>query len=212
MGWLGGAILVVAAYLVGAIPWGVVLGRAFAGVDVRQYGSKSTGATNALRVLGKKFSIAVLVLDMAKGVLPVVIGRVLGLPDWAIGLAAIAAVAGHCWSPYIGFTGGKGVATGGGAAVALFPWLLLLFPVMVAIIAVTRYVSLASIVAAALGLIASLVTAAAGHLPWWWAVGVSVIAVIIVYRHQSNISRLLSHTENKFGARVSTSAESTTTK
>ncbi|MGB3307006.1 MAG: glycerol-3-phosphate 1-O-acyltransferase PlsY [Thermomicrobiales bacterium] len=212
MGWLGGAILVIAAYLVGAIPWGVVLGRAFAGVDVRQYGSKSTGATNALRVLGKKFSIAVLVLDMAKGVLPVVIGRVLGLPDWAVGLAAIAGVAGHCWSPYIGFTGGKGVATGGGAAVALFPWLLLLFPVMVVIIAVTRYVSLASIVAAALGLIASLVTAAAGHLPWWWAMGVAVIAIIIVYRHRSNISRLLSHTENKFGARVSTSAESTTTK
>ncbi|HWV34415.1 MAG TPA: glycerol-3-phosphate acyltransferase, partial [Thermomicrobiales bacterium] len=96
--------------------------------------------------------------------------------------------------------------------VALFPWLLLLFPVMVVIIAVTRYVSLASIVAAALGLIASLVTAAAGHLPWWWAVGVSVIAVIIVYRHRSNISRLLSHTENKFGARVTTTAESPTTK
>ena len=206
---LAGIALIIAAYLLGAIPWGVVLGRVFAGVDVRQFGSKSTGATNALRVLGKKFSIAVLVLDMAKGVLPVVIGRSFGPPEWAIGLAAIAAVVGHCWSPYIGFSGGKGVATGGGAAVSLFPWLLLLFPLMIVIVLVTRYVSLASLVASACGLIAAIVAACLGYLPWWWAFGVSVIALIITDRHRDNISRLLSHTENKFGARVNPTADST---
>jgi len=202
-----GIILVVAAYLSGAVPWGVVLGRAFAGVDVRQYGSKSTGATNALRVLGKKFSIAVLVLDVSKGVLPVVVGRALDVPGWAIGLAAVAAVVGHCWSPYIGFAGGKGVATGGGAAIALFPWLLILLPVVIAIVLVTRYVSLASLVAAAIGILAAVSAGIMGSLPWWWVVGVVVIALIIIERHRSNIRRLLNHTENKFGGRVNPTAK-----
>lgn len=201
-----GIVLVVAAYALGAIPWGVVLGRTFAGVDVRQYGSKSIGATNALRVLGRKFSIAVLVLDMLKGVLPVVIGRMAGLPDWSIGLAALAAVVGHCWSPYIGFTGGKGVATGGGAGVALFPWLLLLIPVIVAIVLVTRYVSLGSIVTVALASIAAVVTAAAGHLPWSWAIAIVLMSAIIVQRHHANIARLRAGTENKFGSRVKAEA------
>jgi glycerol-3-phosphate acyltransferase PlsY len=197
-----GTILVVVAYLVGAVPWGVVLGRVFAGVDVREYGSKSTGATNALRVLGKKFSIAVLVLDMSKGILPVVIGRALGLPTWAVGLAAVAAVVGHCWSPYIGFTGGKGVATGGGAAISLFPWLLLLLPVVIAIVLVSRYVSLASLVAAVIGIIAAVTAGLTGYLSWWWVAGVVAIAFIIIERHRGNISRLMNHTENKFGGRV----------
>jgi len=201
-----GIVLVVAAYALGAIPWGVVLGRTFAGVDVRQYGSKSIGATNALRVLGRKFSIAVLVLDMLKGVLPVVIGRMVGLPDWSIGLAALAAVGGHCWSPYIGFTGGKGVATGGGAGVALFPWLLLLIPVIVAIVLVTRYVSLGSIVTVALASIAAVVTAATGHLPWSWAIAIVLMSAIIVQRHHANIARLRAGTENKFGSRVKAEA------
>jgi len=199
-GW--GIVLVVAAYALGAIPWGVVLGRTFAGIDVRQYGSKSIGATNALRVLGRKFSIAVLVLDMLKGVLPVVIGRMAGLPNWSIGLAALVAVIGHCWSPYIGFTGGKGVATGGGAGVALFPWLLLLVPVIVAIVLVTRYVSLGSIVTVVLASIAAVVTAAMGHLPWSWAIAIVLMSAIIVQRHHANIARLRAGTENKFGARV----------
>ncbi|MGC4106144.1 MAG: glycerol-3-phosphate 1-O-acyltransferase PlsY [Thermomicrobiales bacterium] len=197
-----GIVLVIAAYALGAIPWGVVLGKTFAGVDVREYGSKSIGATNALRVLGRKFSIAVLVLDMLKGVLPVVIGRMAGLPDWSIGLAALVAVIGHCWSPYIGFTGGKGVATGGGAGVALFPWLLLLVPVIVVIVLVTRYVSLGSIVTVALASVAAVVTATTGHLPWSWAIAIVLMSAIIVQRHHANIARLRAGTENKFGSRV----------
>ena len=196
-----------AAWLSGAIPWGVVLGRVFVGVDVRQYGSKSTGATNALRVLGRKFSIAVLIMDMLKGVVPVLIGRSLGLPDWAIAFAAVASVVGHCWSPYIGFTGGKGVATGGGAGIALYPWLLVLFPVVVVIVLVTRYVSLASIVAVLLASVTAIISASTGHLPWSWAGAVVVMTAVIVERHKSNISRLLSKTENKFGARVTPSTE-----
>ncbi|MGC4189899.1 MAG: glycerol-3-phosphate 1-O-acyltransferase PlsY [Thermomicrobiales bacterium] len=194
--------LVIAAYALGAVPWGVVLGRIFAHTDIRQYGSKSIGATNALRVLGRKFSIAVLILDLLKGVLPVVIGRMAGLPDWSIGLAALVAVVGHCWSPYIGFTGGKGMATGGGAGVALFPWLLLLVPVIVVVVLVTRYVSLGSIVTVALASIAAVVTAATGHLPWSWAIAIVLMSAIIVQRHHANIARLRAGTENKFGSRV----------
>jgi len=201
-----GIVLVVAAYALGAIPWGVVLGKTFAGIDVRDYGSKSIGATNALRVLGRKFSIAVLILDMVKGVLPVVIGRAAGLPDWSIGLAALAAVVGHCWSPYIGFTGGKGVATGGGAGVALFPWLLLLIPIIVGVVLVTRYVSLGSIVTVILASIVAVVTAAMGHLPWSWAIAIVLMSAIIVQRHHANIARLRAGTENKFGSRVKTEA------
>lgn len=201
-----GIVLVVAAYALGAIPWGVVLGKTFAGIDVRDYGSKSIGATNALRVLGRKFSIAVLILDMVKGVLPVVIGRAAGLPDWSIGLAALAAVVGHCWSPYIGFTGGKGVATGGGAGVALFPWLLLLIPIIVGVVLVTRYVSLGSIVTVILASIVAVVTAAMGHLPWSWAIAIVLVSAIIVQRHHANIARLRAGTENKFGSRVKTEA------
>lgn len=197
-----GIVLVIAAYALGSIPWGVVLGKTFARTDIRQYGSKSIGATNALRVLGKKFSIAVLVLDLLKGVVPVVVGRIAGLPDWAVGLAAVVAVVGHCWSPYIGFTGGKGVATGGGAGLALFPWLLALVPVIVVVVLVTRYVSLGSIVTVALASIVSLITAATGHLPWNWALAIVVMSAIIVQRHHANIARLRAGTENKFGTRV----------
>lgn len=197
-----GIVLVIAAYALGSIPWGVVLGRTFARTDIRQYGSKSIGATNALRVLGKKFSIAVLVLDLLKGVVPVVVGRLAGLPDWAVGLAAVVAVIGHCWSPYIGFTGGKGVATGGGAGLALFPWLLILVPVIVVVVLVTRYVSLGSIVTVTLASIVSLITAATGYLPWSWALAIVVMSAIIVQRHHANIARLRAGTENKFGTRV----------
>jgi len=203
-----GVILIVAAYFVGAIPWGVVLGRVFAGVDVREHGSKSIGATNSLRVLGRKYSIAVLILDLAKGLIPVVIGRMADLPDWAIGLAALAPMVGHCWSPYIGFTGGKGMAAGGGAAVGLLPWLIILFPVMIVIVAITRYVSLASLIAAVAGGVIAIIFAATGEISWWWALSIVGIAIIIIQRHHANIGRLLSHTENKFGVRVDPTAHS----
>lgn len=197
----GAVPMILGTYFLGAVPWGVVLGRVFKGVDVRSYGSGAIGATNTHRVLGWKFSVAVFVLDFLKGLLPVLLARELAAPGWAVGAVAVAAVAGHCWSPFIGFSGGKGMATGGGAAVGLLPWLFfMLFP-MIAIVALTRYVSLASIAAAFLG--TSLVAAYAiwGSFPEWWAAGVAAVSAIIVLQHRGNIRRLLAGTERKFTIR-----------
>lgn len=117
--------LAVAAFFFAAVPWGLVLGKWLKGIDVRQVGSGATGTTNSLRALGWKIALAIFVLDFGKGVLPVVLARWWDLPDWAVAIAAVAATAGHCWSPYIRMKGGKGMATGGGASVAMFPWLVL---------------------------------------------------------------------------------------
>jgi acyl phosphate:glycerol-3-phosphate acyltransferase len=199
LGAVGGALLVLAAFMAGSIPWGLVLGRALGGVDIRTVGSRSTGATNALRVLGWRVSLAVFVLDFLKGLVPVVVGRLLGLDPWIVGAAGVAAVVGHCWSPWIGFKGGKGMATGAGAAIGLAPWLLLLLPVTVLIVWLTRYVSLGSLVSALGAVVAVVVAAAYGSLSWAWVVAVTLMVAIIVAKHQSNIQRLLSGTERRFG-------------
>lgn len=199
---LGSLSLLVGAYLIGGIPWGVVLGRVFKGVDVRQHGSGATGATNALRVLGWRISLAVFVLDFFKGFVPVVLARWLDCPGWVVGGVALTSVVGHCWSPFIGFRGGKGMATGGGAAVALMPWLVLMLVPMGIVVAVTRYVSLASLTAAAIGSGMVVALALGGSFPSWWATGVVAVAVVIVIQHRSNINRLLHGTERKFGQNV----------
>ncbi len=200
-GWL---LLVAAGYLVGAIPWGLVLGK-IKGIDVRQHGSGGTGATNTLRLLGWKIALSVFILDFCKGLLPVITMRALDAPHWATGAVAVACVAGHCWSPFIGFKGGKGMATGGGAAVGLAWWLILLLLPMIAIVALTRYVSLASLSAAVVGPLLVIGLAIWGDFPLSWAIAVTAIAGIIVLQHRANISRLLNGTERKFGNKESAS-------
>lgn len=198
---IGSLGLILGTYILGGISWGVVLGRVFKGVDVRKHGSGATGATNALRVLGWKLSVAVFVLDFLKGLLPVALARWLDFPGWVIGAVAIVSVAGHCWSPFIGFRGGKGMATGGGAAVALMPWLVFMLVPMIIVVAITRYVSLASLSAAAIGSGLVIALALSGSFPSWWAIGVVTVATIIVIQHRGNITRLLNGTERKFGNR-----------
>jgi len=209
VGALGGVVLMVGAYALGAIPWGVVLGRIFTGVDLRGYGSGATGTTNALRVLGWKISVAVFLLDFVKGLLPVLVGRWIGLPGWAVAGAGIAAVAGHCWSPYIGLRGGKGMATGAGAAAGLLPWVLIVTPAIILVVLRTRYVSLGSLVGSGLGLLLVIVAAMLGWSGWWVATGVAVIVGIIVFKHRGNIQRLLAGTERRFGERAPSSRTST---
>jgi len=202
MGPVGSLLLIAGAYLSGAVPWGPVFGK-LRGVDIRKHGSGGTGATNTLRLLGWKVALAVFLLDFAKGLLPVLLARALDAPDWATATVAVATVVGHCWSPFIGFTGGKGMATGGGAAVGLAWWLVLLLVPMIAIVALTRYVSLASLIATALGPAIMIVAASRGDIPWPWAIAVVVVSAVIVYQHRTNISRLRNGTERKFGHRES---------
>lgn len=204
-----GAVL--AAYLVGAIPFGYLMARLVKGVDIRRYGSGATGGTNVLRVLGWGPALTTAVLDLLKGTGATLLGAYVehrfgafpGLPGpgWTASLCGLAAVAGHSWPVYLGFKGGKSVATGAGSMVALFPaYILIGLPVFLVTVALTRFVSLGSILATAVVSIVVLVwqTPLAYKV---WAVGV---ALIVIYRHNANIKRLLSGTESRFGQRVET--------
>jgi acyl phosphate:glycerol-3-phosphate acyltransferase len=197
-----GLVMVLAAFLLGAIPWGYIAGRIGGGIDLRQIGSGGTGATNVLRTLGKPASAAVLLLDIAKGVLPVLVAQYLGLPPWWVAATAVAAVAGHCWSPFIGFSGGKGMATGAGAIIALMPQALAILPVFAIVVWVTRYVSLGSMVASAVATLLAVVLAASGRLDWAYAVSTCAIAGIIIFRHRGNFDRLRNGTERRLGESV----------
>lgn len=192
-------LLLVLAYASGAVPWGVVLGRLFSRVDLSKHGSGGTGATNAFRVLGWRISIAVFLCDFFKGFVPVLLARWLGINAWAVTLVGIATVVGHCWSPLIGFRGGKGMATGAGAAAGMFPFVLLVFPLMVLIVILTRYVSLASIIGS-ITVSAVLVVLGILQLVSWNVIAAVVgITAIIVAQHRGNIRRLLNGTERRFG-------------
>jgi acyl phosphate:glycerol-3-phosphate acyltransferase len=200
---LGAGGLVVGAYLAGGLPSGVLLGLVFAGTDIRRQGSGSTGSTNALRVLRWRIALAVLILDVAKGLAPILIGRAAGGTGWPISTAAVAAVVGHCWSPYIRFTGGKGVATGAGASAGLWPWVVIFtVPALLLIVVRTRLVSLANLVAVGLATLAATIAALAGGLPWSSAAAELAIAAIIVWRHRGNIRRLRNGTERRLGDRA----------
>lgn len=193
------ALVVLAGYLSGAVPWGVLLGRWRGKVDLRRHGSGGTGATNALRVLGWRVSVAVFLLDFGKGFVPVVVARLVGLDGWWVAAVGVAAVIGHCWSPMIGFTGGKGMATGAGAAAGMFPWVLLVFPLMLLVVALTRYVSLASVVGSIAVSVTVVLLAALGRVEWSVPLAIVVMTGIIVVKHTGNIRRILSGTERRFG-------------
>lgn len=199
-------VAVALAFFIGAVPWGYLVGRVGRGFDVRQVGSGGTGATNILRTMGKGASALVFVLDFLKGLLPVAIGRGMGLPEWIVALMAVATVAGHCWSPFIGFKGGKGVATGAGAAIALFPFTLGALPVMALIVWRTRFVSLGSLAGTALAGVLAVIAAGSGRLDWASALAIVAMGAIIFERHRANIERLRAGTERRIGQRVVTQA------
>jgi acyl phosphate:glycerol-3-phosphate acyltransferase len=199
---LAGVALVVASFLIGAVPWGYVAGKASHGIDLRDVGSGGTGATNVLRAVGPRASAIVGLLDVLKGLFPVVFARVAGFDSTWVAVAAVATVVGHCWSPFIGFKGGKGVATGAGAAIALFPYVLVIVPVMAFVVWTTKYVSLGSLIAAGLGALLALTSAAAGILDWASAIAIVTIAGIIAVRHEGNIRRLLHGSERRIGESI----------
>lgn len=196
---LYGLVGVAAAYGSGSIPWGVVLGKLLRGVDVREFGSGNTGATNSMRVLGWRIALTVGVLDVLKGLIPVLIARWLDAPVWVVAAMGIAATIGHCWSPFMKFRGGKGMATGGGASIAMLPWLLTMLPLMIVVVLITRYVSLASMIATLTGVTIAFIFAVTTDFPWLWAFSIAVIISIIIFKHWGNILRLLSGTERRFG-------------
>jgi len=187
-------VIVIVAYLIGSIPFGYLIVRRKIGADIRQTGSGGTGATNVSRRAGKAAGILTLLLDAAKGSAAVLIAKAVAGDDWVIAAAAIAALVGHIFPVWLGFRGGKGVATGVGIFLVLAPVALLCAGVVfVAIVALTRYVSLGSIVAAIL--IPVFVWLLSDLRPLLLAATVG--AALIVFAHRGNIQRLASHTESR---------------
>jgi glycerol-3-phosphate acyltransferase PlsY len=195
------ALLLVAAYLIGATPTSYLAGRLARGIDLRQHGSGNLGATNALRVLGWRYALAVLAVDVAKGWAPTHFfpawdGR--AAPEWALAYGA-AAVLGHVFSVWVRFRGGKGVATGAGVFLALAPTALLAaLAVWAVLVGITRIVSVGSIAAAFVLPVAVLVTEGTGPV-FWLAVA---LALFVLYAHRSNVRRLFRGEERRLGRRV----------
>lgn len=235
------------AFLLGSVPFGLFIAKA-KGIDIRAHGSGNIGATNVLRVVGKKYGIACLFLDALKGFIPVAIAvnliRIAGrdpsphiglLDPWALVLpasqqftaqlvhvlTALAAVLGHNYSPWVGFKGGKGVATSAGVLLALMPpmAMVLLVCIWLIVFSISRYVSLASIATALLLPVLIHVGGRVHHLhndpsqPTLWEAGTwnkplfafsIVIAVLAVWKHRSNIQRLRAGTESRFSRKEKT--------
>lgn len=198
------ALGAVIGYLVGAIPVGLLVGRLSGGIDVREYGSRRTGATNVLRTLGTGAAALVFVLDVLKGVVAVLVARIIAGDDpggeWAAAAAGLAAIVGHTRSIFIGFTGGRGVATSAGALAALAPpAIVVVAPLAAAIAWATRFVSLASIAGALLApaVIGGLLLAGEASVPALaYAAG---SALLITWAHADNIARLRAGTERRLG-------------
>jgi glycerol-3-phosphate acyltransferase PlsY len=213
-----------AGYLLGSIPTGWLAGHWLAGIDIRSQGSGSTGATNVLRVLGKGPALAVFLVDVLKGTAAVLLARYLlesglggaagtldaglavpglvnpGLVDWAVVVAGLAALAGHIWPIWLGGKGGKAVATGLGMLLGLaWPVGLASFGVFLAVLSLSRVVSLSSVVAAlALPLLMAAWSAPTGLRPAYMALAV-LTTLLVVWRHRANLQRLWAGTEPRLG-------------
>lgn len=193
-------LLTLGAYVLGATPTSLWVGKGLFGVDLREKGSGNLGATNTLRVLGWKPALPVVLIDVAKGWVPVTFFPLLapGLGDgWLLAFGG-AAILGHVFSFWARFRGGKGIATSAGVFVALAPWALLVgLGIWIVLVASTRYVSLGSIGAAlALPVAVGLTPHAGGDATLWFSVG---LAAFVIWAHRANIGRLIRGEENRFG-------------
>lgn len=190
-------LVILAGYLLGSLPCGYLIAR-FKKVDIRQVGSGNIGATNVFRTLGPVPGILVFILDLAKGAVPVLICRQITTDPWLIILTGAAAVLGHTFSIFMKFKGGRGAATGLGILLAVAPDIFLgAFIMVVIIILVTRYVSVASIT------VPVLVTGAFYLLgrPLPYTLMAGLVTLLIILRHIPNIKRLFSGTEAKIGTK-----------
>jgi glycerol-3-phosphate acyltransferase PlsY len=202
----GAAILVVLAYLIGALPFGLLVGRLAGGVDLREHGSGRTGATNALRTVGLLGAVLTFLLDLGKGVVAVLMVGWLyhagppGSPPWVAAAAGIAAVLGHIRSVFIGFRGGRGVATFAGTMLATAPWAFaVIVPLVALVVWRSRFVSLGSLVGVLLAPVVTAVLVPLGQATLQ-AIALAVGgAALVTVAHQDNIARLRAGTERRIG-------------
>ena len=189
----------VGAYLVGSIPFGFLVGK-MRGKDIRTLGSKNIGATNVYRTVGKPWGVLAFACDFLKGFLPTLAAQKFGNADWLPLMVGILTVAGHMWTCFMKFKGGKGIATGFGMLVALVPWLVLTaFGLWAVTVWLSHYISLGSCMAAAF-------LSVGVWFPWLGSAGwrnlplslvVTLVALVAIYKHKTNIRRLINGCENK---------------
>jgi len=199
---LRAAALTVAAFVIGGIPWGVIVARISGGPDPRTIGSGRTGGANVMRALGPRLALVSGLLDMLKGTAAVLLARALGAGVEVEVLAGLAAIVGHSRSPFLGFSGGRGVSAAFGAALVLAPLAsAVILAVFLGVLVVSRYSSLASLSSAAVGAITLAVQVVATGLPPALLVFAIGGAVLIWLFHLDNIGRLVRGEERKFGAK-----------
>jgi glycerol-3-phosphate acyltransferase PlsY len=184
--------VIIVSYLIGAIPTGLIVVRLLTGEDIRRHGSGNIGTVNVLRVAGTGTAVVVLAVDILKGMVPVMLAVRMGLPSWTVVAGGLAAIAGHNWSVFLKFQGGKGIATSFGVLLALsWPAAAVAGAVWVVVVAITRYSSLGSLLA---------VVSVPLSLRWlrqpdaYVYFGI-IAALFAVYRHRANIQRLVTGTE-----------------
>ncbi len=191
-------IVIISAYVIGSIPFSLLVGKFVAGIDIRQKGSGNIGATNVLRTLGVGGAILALLGDLLKGIVATWLGMVVG----GSGLAAVCAIlviVGHCYSMFLGFKGGKGVATSAGIMLYLMPKVVVILLItFVIVVVLSKYVSLGSITVAAL----FPVMAISLNYNNAYIIMSLIMMIIVVFQHRENIIRLRNGTENKIGQRV----------
>lgn len=194
--------IVVVAYLIGGIPWGVIVARVAGGPDPRSIGSGRTGGANVMRAIGPRLALVSGLLDMLKGTAAVLLARFLGAGVEVEVLAGLAAIVGHSRSPFLGLSGGRGVSAAFGAALVFSPLAALITLVaFLAVLAVSRYTSLASLIGAAVGGVVFTVQILATGQPLA-LLGFAIGAPVLVWLfHLDNIGRLLRGEERKFGTR-----------
>jgi len=186
------AIIVILAYVLGAIPSGLIVGKVFYGIDIREHGSGNLGGTNTFRTLGKKAGLVVTISDILKGTLAAALPSLFG-SDFHPLLAGVFAVVGHMYPVFAGFRGGKAVATSGGVLLFYEPLIFIVLIISFFIsLFFSKYVSLSSIIAAVVAIIYSIFT----KDPYLITV-IAILSIFVIYRHRANIKRIINKTEPK---------------
>ena len=206
---LAAVLIICSAYLVGSVPFGLLIGKIIKGIDIRDYGSGSTGATNLMRICGARLGVSALLLDMGKSVIPMVtVIYVLDVANWVHAFTGIAVICGHSWPIYIKFKGGKGIASGWAALFILSPISgLIATAAGLPIIAITRYVSLGSIAGSTVGCASLVFLSLHGFdniikLPSSYFFYALVGWIVTISLHKQNMNRLINGTESKIGTRI----------
>ena len=189
-------LIIIISYLIGSIQSGILIGKIIYKTDVRQFGSKSSGATNIQRTIGLKPGIFVLVLDILKGFLPILFIEIFTEENIFGVMSCIFLVLGHCYPVFHKFKGGKGVATGFGSVVVLLPYIALGIPIALPIIYKTRYVSLGAILGCIISIFLTILFVALELLPSEYLM-ILFVPLLIIYKHKQNIIRLIQKKENK---------------